>query len=119
MSPTLGDFLTLARQHISAAASPQGELPAAAACEITGELDHLLSVMNHFAADARSAAGVEVLASSRATELMAASTSLLVSRAAGHFRLAAASAGPARPDAGHLVAGHLRAAAQCLVTGRT
>jgi hypothetical protein len=123
VSPTLGDFLTLARQHLGAAASDQGDLPAAAACEITVEVDRLLTVMYQFAADARSAAGVEVLASSRATELMAASTSLLVSRAAGHFRVAAVSAGPGRPGAGHPAAGHpaaghLRAAARCLVTGR-
>jgi hypothetical protein len=116
---TLGEFLVLTRQHLDAAAGYRQYLPPGARAEITIELDRLLAVMNRYAAGAAPpGGGLEAIAGGRDAEQLAAGTSLVITRAAGHISDAVRNLGTVPPSHGHPVAGHLRAATDSLYAGR-
>ena len=58
MTPTLGDFLTIAGQRIAAAEGDRGRPRVAGHTDVIGELDRLLTVMARYACDGADPAGL-------------------------------------------------------------
>ena len=121
MTPTFGDFLASAREHIDAAIRCDDHLPAGAAREATGELGRLITVLarftgGFFAQDGTDPASVRLLdARARA----AADTTLALRQASANLRTAAHTPAAQAPgaDVRHPAARHLSAAADALAAG--
>jgi hypothetical protein len=117
-TPTLGDFLTLAGRRIAAAAHYTGELPVAAQAGIVTQLDRLLAVMARYARTGVQPAGAEPPAPvPTREELTGLGIRITLGQATASMHLAAQVPGT-QASPRHPVAGHLRAAADCLLAGR-
>jgi hypothetical protein len=115
MTPTLGDFLTLARRRIGAAARADGDLPPAAVVPVVAELDRLLTVMNRYGQDClRAFDPVPVPLS--AADLAVVGAAQLLDRAAASMTNAVRALPPATRR--HPAAAGLREAADSLAAGR-
>src|SRR5579863_2110135 len=120
MTPTLGDFLTLTRQHLAEAARHQDNLPAAAHADVIIELDRLLTVLAKYARE-----GLQDQAAEPASplpslpELTKSGVGALIERAADNLAQAAGAL-PERPaaHARHPMVRRIAAAADCLTVGR-
>src|SRR5216683_1016196 len=118
MTPTLGDFLTIAGQRIAAAEQHRGRLPAAAHAEVTAELDRLLTVIARYVCDGLDPTGAAVTSPvPTRQELTIIGIRLTLLHATESIHRVAQSAGN-RADTGHPVAADLRAAADALLAGR-
>jgi hypothetical protein len=117
MTPTLGDFLTVADRRMTAATLRSDKLDSAAPAVIIAELDRLVSVMARIAADMRPQAKTTqpIPGSSPADELTAIGTRLLL--AAQDLKLARQAAADPPATSWHPIAGDLRAAADSLLAG--
>jgi hypothetical protein len=118
MTATLGDFLTIAGLHITAAAQNHARMPAPAYAEVITELDRLLTVLARYASDGthttRPAAAAPV---PTRQELTSIGIRLTLLRAAETIHPIAQAAGSSA-STGHPAATGLRAAAQALIAGR-
>jgi hypothetical protein len=120
MTPTLGDFLTLAGQHLTEAARHHDDLPAAAQADVIIELDRLLTVLAKYARE-----GLQDPATDPAPpipslpELTRSGVGVLIEQAAENLT-EAASALPGDPaaHAKHPMVRRIAAAADCLTVGR-
>ncbi len=118
MTPTLGDFLTIAGQRIAAAEQHRGRLPAAKHAEVTAELDRLLTVIARYVCDGLDPTGAAVTSPvPTRQELTIIGIRLTLLHATESIHRVAQSAGN-RADTGHPVAADLRAAADALLAGR-
>jgi hypothetical protein len=118
MTPTLGDFLTIAGQRIAAAEGYRGRLRAAGHTEIISELDRLLTVMARYACDGVQPSGSAVTSpvpTRQELTIIGIRLTLLHSTESMH-RVAQTSGNCART--GHPIAADLRAASDALIAGR-
>ena len=121
MTPTFGDFLASAGEHIDAAIRCDDQLPAGAAREAIGELGRVITVLARFtggfsAQDGTDPVAVRLLdARARA----AADTTLALRQASANLRTAAPTPDAQAPaaDARHPAACHLSGAADALAAG--
>ena len=119
MTPTLGDFLTIAGQRIAAAGEYRGRLRVAGHADVIAELGRLLTVMAGYACDGLAPAGAAVtppVPTSQELTIIGIRLSLLHAADSIHQ----AGQLPATPavGSGHPAAADLRAAADALLAGR-
>jgi hypothetical protein len=120
MTPTLGDFLTLTRQHLTEAARHQDGLPAAAQADVIIELDRLLTVLAKYAREGLQDQGTKPAPPMPSLpELTKSGVGILIERAADNLTQAvnALPGGPAA-HAKHPMVRQVAAAADCLTVGR-
>lgn len=118
MTPTLGDFLTIAGQRIAAADGNRSRPRVAGRADVIAGLDRLLTVMARYACDGADPAGAAVTSPvPTRQELTIIGIRLTLLRAAETIHQAAQTADtPA--STGHPAAADLRAAADALTAGR-
>jgi len=86
MTPTLGDFLTLARQHLNEAAQRQDDLPVTAHAGVIVELDRLLNVLARYSREGLREPGTEPARPIPSLpELTKAGVGVLIERAAENW----------------------------------
>jgi hypothetical protein len=120
VTPTLGDFLTLARQHLTEAAQHQNPLPAAAQADVICELDRLLNVLAKYAREGLQESGTQpVRPIPSLPELTKTGVGTLIERSAENLAQAAHDL-PDEPaaHAKHPMARLIASAADCLTAGR-
>ena len=116
MTPTLGEFLTQARWHITAVAGHQDGMPASAIRSVITELGRVTVTLEHYFADVTEPGVPAAARADLTTATLAARRALY--RAAASLRGAANAAGAAGLDADHPASRHLAAAASLLAAGR-
>jgi hypothetical protein len=116
MTAVFGEFLTIARQHTSAAGRYDGKLSAGAVAEVITELDRLFTAISGYLADYSPSAAITASGPANA-QLPVIGSGLMLDRVAQHIRLAASSLPPGSASAGHPLAAELRTASDALNAG--
>src|ERR1700722_4094334 len=116
MTPVFGEFLTIARQHASAAGRYDGKLTAGSMAEVITELDRVFTPISRYLTDYSPSAAITAPGSADA-QLSVIGSGLMLGRVAQHMRLAASSLPPGPASTGHPLAAELRTASDALNAG--